>query len=97
MCARVGLHRVEVGLRSGQFVQVALDHVQAPAHWMHVRVLEPWKQHPPMQVDDLGAAGDLERPDLRVGADAVDPSVAHGHGLGPTASGVHRVDVAVDE
>src|SRR5438034_427953 len=77
-------------------VQVALKHLQGARRWMHVRVLESRKQHPAVQIVDLGLRPD-EVGDRSVGSHRDDASVLHGDVLGPGACGVDRVDGAAGE
>ena len=64
----VGPDRGEVLIGRRQVVQVALEHVQAAAHGMDMRVLEPRHQHASGQIDDLRARSD-GLPDVIVRAD----------------------------
>ena len=92
----VGLDRGEVFIGRRQVVQVALEHVQAAAHGMDVRVLEPRHQHASGQIDDLRARSD-SLPDVVVRADDRRSAVRDRDGLRPAARGIDRVHGAVHQ
>src|SRR3990172_339949 len=63
---------------------------------MHVRVLEPGKEHLPPEVHDLGRRPDVLA-DLGVGSQGNDAATADGDRLGPPACRVDRIHRAGDE
>ena len=71
-----------------EVVLVALQHVDATAHRVHVRVLEPGHEHATGEVDDVGAVAD-QVADLVVGADRDDGAVIARRPRAPTI-GPHR-------
>ena len=92
----VRLDREQVLLLGREVVQVALEHVEAPAHRMDVRVLEAGHEHPAGEVDDLGRRADV-CPDVIVGADADDAPAANRDRAGPRTGRIDRVDGPVHE
>ena len=96
MRSRVRGDRLEVRLLRVEVVLVALQHVDAAAHGVHVRILEPRDEHATGEVDHLGAVAD-QVADLVVGADRDDRAVAHRHGSRPRSRRIDGVHIAVDE
>ena len=90
VAAGVGADRRQVALPGVLAGQVALAALQPAAGRVHVRVLEPGQQHPPAQVDHLGARAHVG-PHFRVGAHRRDPAILDRDRLRPGPCGVHGV------
>ena len=78
--AGVGRDDLEVLGLGRALVEVASHQLEAARDGVHVRVLEARDEHPPRQVDDLGARAD-EVAHL-VAAHRDDAAAAHGDGTG---------------